>query len=251
MLVNRVRRDAWLPNTPCGDVKQLRDQRMSKHQRPSARANSSAPQNSSAVTLRLIPAKRGSISALCARCLPNYSDFGFADVRTYPPGKYPSSTACGPTPLATSGVSGCRRHGSFDFCQLSRQQNWWVNPVPPLLPIRPVPAFWLYSLRFCRHRCQTIGSLAPRFAGYYLDTYQTIRKRILSSPVLQVDETKANVQGKSAYVWMLASLQEVLYIYSDTREGGIIQELLSPLRASWSPTFMQCTKRLPVNSRNA
>jgi len=61
---------------------------VSKRQRPAARANSSAPQNSSAVMLRLIPAKRGSISALCARCLPNYGDFGFADVRTYPPEKY-------------------------------------------------------------------------------------------------------------------------------------------------------------------
>ena len=43
-----------------------RRQRVSKRHRPAARASSSAPQNSLSVMPRLISAKRGSVSALCA-----------------------------------------------------------------------------------------------------------------------------------------------------------------------------------------
>src|SRR5262249_16310183 len=87
------------------------------------------------------------------------------------------------------------------------------------------------------------------FAGYYLETYQRIRKGILSSPVLHVDETKANGQGKSAYVWVLASLEEVLYVYSDTREGGMIQELLSSFKGVLVSDFYAVYEIVPCEQQ--
>jgi hypothetical protein len=43
---------------------------------------------------------------------------------------------------------------------------------------------------------------------------------------LHVDETSVSVRGVGCYVWVLASLTEVAYIYTSTREGEMIQALL-------------------------
>jgi predicted RecB family nuclease len=63
-------------------------------------------------------------------------------------------------------------------------------------------------------------------ADSYRCTYNTILKRLCSGCLLHVDETSVSVRGVSSYVWVLASLKEVAYIYTSTREGEMIQDLL-------------------------
>jgi hypothetical protein len=63
-------------------------------------------------------------------------------------------------------------------------------------------------------------------AGSHRSTYDKILKRLCSGCLLHVDETSVSVRGASCYVWALASLQEVAYIYTPTREGDTIQALL-------------------------
>jgi predicted RecB family nuclease len=63
-------------------------------------------------------------------------------------------------------------------------------------------------------------------ADSYRCTYDTILKRLRSGCLLHVDETSVSVRGVSCYVWVLASLKEVAYIYTSTREGEMIQALL-------------------------
>ena len=60
-----------------------------------------------------------------------------------------------------------------------------------------------------------------------MESKEQIIKRLLSSDVLHVDETRANIQGKAAVVWVLASSDSVAYILSDNREGELIQTLLA------------------------
>ena len=45
-----------------------------------------------------------------------------------------------------------------------------------------------------------------------------------------MDETKARVIGKSGFVWVLASLEDVVFLYSDTREGDMVHALLKDFR---------------------
>jgi Transposase IS66 family len=56
--------------------------------------------------------------------------------------------------------------------------------------------------------------------------YDNLLKRLCSGCLLHVDETSVSVKGVSCYVWVLASLEEVAYIYTSTREGDTIQALL-------------------------
>ena len=64
-------------------------------------------------------------------------------------------------------------------------------------------------------------------AGYYLETRENILKRIVSGNLVHADETRANIKGRSAYVWVLTNMQEVVYILSESREGELIQSLLA------------------------
>ena len=63
-------------------------------------------------------------------------------------------------------------------------------------------------------------------ANSYRSTYDNLVKRLCSGRLLHVDETSVSVKGVSCYVWVLASLDEVAYLYTSTREGDTIQALL-------------------------
>ena len=62
--------------------------------------------------------------------------------------------------------------------------------------------------------------------GTYAPTKQQILERLVHGDLIHADETRANIKGRSAFVWVLASLREAVYILSDSREGDIIQTLL-------------------------
>jgi predicted RecB family nuclease len=61
---------------------------------------------------------------------------------------------------------------------------------------------------------------------YYKDTYEGILKKIVSGKLIHADETKINIKGKDAYVWVFTNLEEVAYYYTETREGDFLQQLL-------------------------
>lgn len=73
----------------------------------------------------------------------------------------------------------------------------------------------------------TLNNMKVKVAGYYAETKQKILERIVQGNLIHADETRANIKGKTGYVWVLTSNSEVVYILADTREGEIVQELLA------------------------
>jgi len=63
-------------------------------------------------------------------------------------------------------------------------------------------------------------------AQSYAVTYDRLLKTLCSGQLLHVDETSINVRGVSGYVWALASMEEVAYFFTPSREGNTIRELL-------------------------
>jgi transposase len=45
-----------------------------------------------------------------------------------------------------------------------------------------------------------------RAALFYKDTYEGILKRIVNGKLMHADETKANIKGKDAFVWVFTNL---------------------------------------------
>jgi len=72
----------------------------------------------------------------------------------------------------------------------------------------------------------TSAFLKEKLANYYSQTHQQILKEIVSGGLVHVDETHANIKGKGAYVWVLANMHAVAYLYSDSREGELAHATL-------------------------
>lgn len=73
----------------------------------------------------------------------------------------------------------------------------------------------------------TVNCLKTKMARIYEETYNELIKRLCNGRLLHADETKAIVKGKDAFVWVFANMKEVVYIYSETREGNIPHKLLN------------------------
>ncbi|MET0035983.1 MAG: TM0106 family RecB-like putative nuclease [Candidatus Thiodiazotropha lotti] len=72
----------------------------------------------------------------------------------------------------------------------------------------------------------TLNNIKIKAANQYLTTKRKILERIVTGRLIHADETRANIKGNLAYVWVLTNLKEVIYILSESREGEIIQDLL-------------------------
>ena len=65
-----------------------------------------------------------------------------------------------------------------------------------------------------------------RASKFYKDTYEGILSKIVNGSLIHADETKASIVGKEAFVWVFTNLEEVVYYYTETREGNFLQEFL-------------------------
>ena len=65
---------------------------------------------------------------------------------------------------------------------------------------------------------------------YYASTYQQISDKLRAGRLIHADETKITTSAGVGYVWTFANMAEVVYVYADTREGHILNELLNGFR---------------------
>jgi hypothetical protein len=85
----------------------------------------------------------------------------------------------------------------------------------------------LFEVRVFHTEMLMIRSLMART---YAGTYQQIFSRILTGPLLHVDETEVQLQRGKGYVWVFTSLDAVIYLYRPNREGEFLHELLKDFR---------------------
>ena len=71
-----------------------------------------------------------------------------------------------------------------------------------------------------------VSSFKRTAATYYLPTYNQLLTRISNGHLVHVDETKVSIKGIRGYVWAFTNLEEVVYVYTDTREGTILDQIL-------------------------
>lgn len=72
----------------------------------------------------------------------------------------------------------------------------------------------------------TIYRLKRKAVELYRDTYEEITESLLRGKLMHADETHVGVKGKASYVWVFTSMEEVIYIWSETREGSVAGEFL-------------------------
>ena len=75
-----------------------------------------------------------------------------------------------------------------------------------------------------------INSLKGKAAKQYNATYKDILRRIGVGPLVHADETKIMVRDGARYVWVFTNMEDVAYVYSDSREASIAKEVLAEFR---------------------
>ena len=72
--------------------------------------------------------------------------------------------------------------------------------------------------------------LKTRIARYYDQTVRKILARITAGHLVQADETKARKRGSAGYVWVFTNSDEVVYLYSESREADTVSRVLKGFR---------------------
>ena len=63
-------------------------------------------------------------------------------------------------------------------------------------------------------------------ADYYKDTFEQIKRTLIAGKLVHADETPAAIKGGGSYVWAFTSMEEVIYIWSSSRDSGTAQDFL-------------------------
>jgi predicted RecB family nuclease len=78
---------------------------------------------------------------------------------------------------------------------------------------------------------QVDHNVVRRFKEHGAEYYQGTREKILAAMVagnvIHADETRIRLHGKAGYVWVFTTTREVVYFYSETREGNLVQNALA------------------------
>ena len=83
-------------------------------------------------------------------------------------------------------------------------------------------------------------------ADYYRETYELLIEGIVSGKLIHADETQVKVKGVGkAYVWVFTNLEDVVYVYRSSREGGFLHEFLDGFRGVLVSDFYSAYDSLP------
>ncbi|MGK7914678.1 MAG: TM0106 family RecB-like putative nuclease [Prochloraceae cyanobacterium] len=84
-----------------------------------------------------------------------------------------------------------------------------------------------FGVRLAYNEIHMLKSLMAR---YYEITYQRLLADLIAGQLLHVDETEVELQNRKGYVWVFTNLEEVVYLYRPSREGGFLHELLADFK---------------------
>jgi len=71
-----------------------------------------------------------------------------------------------------------------------------------------------------------VHKIKARLATRYQMTYEKLKSKLRLGSLVHADETKGKVKGQEGYVWAFTNLEEVVYAYTPTRDGNILEAVL-------------------------
>jgi len=86
-------------------------------------------------------------------------------------------------------------------------------------------------------------------ARYYSETREKIMMGVLRGNLIHADETRILLKGQSAYVWVFATVHEVVYFYSETREGDLLERLLKDFKGVLVSDFYAAYDCIPCSQQ--
>ncbi|MGI0067740.1 MAG: IS66 family transposase, partial [Thermoplasmata archaeon] len=102
--------------------------------------------------------------------------------------------------------------------QMRVQHRMAVEQIPPLLES-------LYGLQVSEGE---VHSVLAQMAEAYTPVFEGFREEMRTAPSKYMDETPWWLNGTSAYLWVAATVREVIYRIHPSRGHGVAMEMLGP-----------------------
>jgi predicted RecB family nuclease len=74
---------------------------------------------------------------------------------------------------------------------------------------------------------KVLSRIKPRMAEEHRTTYEQLKDKLRKGSLIHADESKVVLKSHAGYVWAFTNMEEVVYVYTPTREGTILEEMLS------------------------
>jgi predicted RecB family nuclease len=103
-----------------------------------------------------------------------------------------------------------------------------------------------FGLRVTYHELHMFKAL---MAKRYRSTFRRIRAKLIAGVVIHADETHANLQKGKGYVWVLANMEEVAYLFKPTREGDFLRQLLKDFDGVLVTDFFSAYDSMPCEQQ--
>jgi predicted RecB family nuclease len=94
-----------------------------------------------------------------------------------------------------------------------------------------------------------VNSIKIDAAQHYEETYRSILRQIVAGPLVHADETQVMVKGRNHYVWVFTNLEQVAYVYSESREASTVRTVLADFKGILISDFyaaydsVECTQQ--------
>ena len=85
----------------------------------------------------------------------------------------------------------------------------------------------LFGLSMC---VNAVNGIKARSAQKYEPTYEAILEKVTTGSLVHADETRVRIDGGEGYVWVFTNLEDVAFVYGQTREGKTPHEVLRDFR---------------------
>src|SRR5262249_3560318 len=86
-------------------------------------------------------------------------------------------------------------------------------------------------------------------ARRYRPTVRRMLAKLIAGAVIHADETHVNLQKGKGYVWVLANMEEVVYLYKPSREGDFLRDLLRGFTGVLVTDFFSAYESLPCEQQ--
>ena len=103
-----------------------------------------------------------------------------------------------------------------------------------------------FGLRVGTMEVLTIKILMAR---RYRQTLKGILARIVAGGLVHIDETEVKLHNSKGYVWVLASMEDVVYIYRPNRETDFLRDLLRDFKGVLVSDFYPGYESLPCEQQ--
>jgi predicted RecB family nuclease len=100
-----------------------------------------------------------------------------------------------------------------------------------------------------RVSCVEVRMIKILMARRYRQTLKASLNRVVAGELVHVDETEVNLQKGKGYVWVLSSMEDVVYLYRPSREAGFLEELLHDFKGVLVSDFYPGYESLPFEQQ--